>query len=274
MEHGRPFGVIAAALGCARDAPDERRATIANLISAHDSRDHGPLTVSSDPGLQFRVVDALCDLVESLAGDRPLVLALDDLQWADPSSLVTLGALARTALGMPVALIACCRPFPRPPAMLRLFESLEHAGLRRIELCHLGDGDVRDVVAEVVGATPGPGLLGVVAGASGNPLFVTELLNAIVEDGSLSTDGRACRGQRLGPATVSAVDHPGSAQLAPGRGDPGAQGRVLAGIDVLDHRARHGPGPAGHRRSSRPSRRSWPRGCSTSTGCCCGSATT
>ena len=76
MEHGRPFGVIAAALGCARDAPDGRRATIANLISAHDSRDHGPLTVSSDPGLQFRVVDALCDLVESLAigptaGPRP-----------------------------------------------------------------------------------------------------------------------------------------------------------------------------------------------------------
>ena len=192
MEHGRPFGVIAAALGCARDAPDGRRATIANLISAHDSRDHGPLTVSSDPGLQFRVVDALCDLVESLATDRPLVLALDDLQWADPSSLVTLGALARTALGMPVALIACCRPFPRPPAMLRLFESLEHAGLRRIELSQLEDGDVRDVVAEVVGATPGPGLLGVVAGASGNPLFVTELLNAIVEDGSLSTtDGHA-----------------------------------------------------------------------------------
>ena len=192
MEHGRPFGVIAAALGCARDAPDGRRATIANLISAHDGRDHGPLTVSSDPGLQFRVVDALCDLVESLATDRPLVLALDDLQWADPSSLVTLGALARTALGMPVALIACCRPFPRPPAMLRLFESLENAGLRRIELSQLEDGDVRDVVAEVVGATPGPGLLGVVAGASGNPLFVTELLNAIVEDGSLSTtDGHA-----------------------------------------------------------------------------------
>jgi DNA-binding CsgD family transcriptional regulator/tetratricopeptide (TPR) repeat protein len=192
MEHGRPFGVIAAALGCTRDAPDERRATIATLISTHDSRDHGPLTVSSDPGLQFRVVDALCDLVESLASDRPLVLALDDLQWADPSSLVTLGALARTALGMPVALIACCRPFPRPPAMLRLFESLEHAGLRRIELDQLGDGDVHDVVAEIVGATPGPGLLGVVAGASGNPLFVTELLNAIVEDGSLcTTDGHA-----------------------------------------------------------------------------------
>jgi DNA-binding CsgD family transcriptional regulator/tetratricopeptide (TPR) repeat protein len=192
MEQTRPFGVIAAALGCTRDAVDGRRAAIADLISAHDSRDHGPLTVSSDPGLQFRVVDALCDLTESLATDRPLVLALDDLQWADPSSLVTLGALARTAQGLPVALITCCRPFPRPPAMVRLWASLGHADLRRIELQQLADRDVRDVVAELVSATPGPGLLAVVAGAAGNPLFVTELLNAIMQEGSLhTTNGHA-----------------------------------------------------------------------------------
>ncbi len=84
MEQNRPFGVIAAALGCTRDAVDGRRAAIADLISTHDGRDQRPVTVSSDPGLQFRVVDALCDLVESLALERPLVLGLDDLQWADP----------------------------------------------------------------------------------------------------------------------------------------------------------------------------------------------
>jgi DNA-binding CsgD family transcriptional regulator/tetratricopeptide (TPR) repeat protein len=193
MEQHRPFGVITAALGCTRDAVDVRRAAIADLIYAHDGgRPQRTVTVSSDPGLQFRVVDAVCDLVESMASDRPLVLALDDLQWADPASLVTLGALARTGLGLPVALIGCCRPFPRPTAMRRLLESLDHADLHRIALHHLADDDVRDVVAELVSATPGPGLLGAVAGAAGNPLFVTELLNAIVQDGSLrTTDGQA-----------------------------------------------------------------------------------
>ncbi|HEX5088026.1 MAG TPA: AAA family ATPase [Nocardioides sp.] len=192
MEQSRPFGVIAAALGCVPGAEDGRRARIGGLISAHDGPDLAGPTVSSDPGLQFRVVDALCDLVESLAIDRPLVLGLDDLQWADPSSLVTLSALARTGLGLPVALIGCCRPFPRSPAMLRLMESLQHAELQRIEVGQLADRDVRDVVTELVGATPGPGLLAVVAGAAGNPLFVTELLNAIRQDGSLrTTDGHA-----------------------------------------------------------------------------------
>jgi DNA-binding CsgD family transcriptional regulator/tetratricopeptide (TPR) repeat protein len=202
MEQNRPFGVMAAALGCARGAADPRRAVIGDLISAHDSRDRPGLTVSSDPGLQFRVVDALCDLVESLALDRPLVLGLDDLQWADPSSLVTLGALARTGLGLPVALIGCSRPFPRSPAMLRLLESLERAELQRLMPGQLDDRDVRDVVTELVGATPGPGLLAVVAGAAGNPLFVTELLRAIRQEGSLrTTDGHAeLNGSALPPS--------------------------------------------------------------------------
>ena len=191
MEQNRPFGVIAAALGCVRGADDDQRAVIGDLISAHGGRDRSGPTVSSDPGLQFRVVDALCDLVETLALDRPLVLGLDDLQWADPSSLVTLGALARSGLGLPVALIGCRRPFPRPPALRRLLESLDHA-LERIELRQLDDRDVRDVVTELVGATPGSGLLAVVAGAAGNPLFITELLKAIRQEGSLrTTDGYA-----------------------------------------------------------------------------------
>jgi DNA-binding CsgD family transcriptional regulator/tetratricopeptide (TPR) repeat protein len=200
MERNRPFGVIAAALGCVRGAADERRAAIAELISGHDGRDRAAPTVSSDPGLQFRVVDALCDLVESVAIERPLVLALDDLQWADPSSLVTLGALARTGLGLPVALVCCRRPFPRPPALLRLLESL--GGMERLELRQLHEHDVREVVTELVGATPGPGLLAVVAGAAGNPLFVTELLKAITQEGSLRrTDGHAdVTGASLAPS--------------------------------------------------------------------------
>jgi DNA-binding CsgD family transcriptional regulator/tetratricopeptide (TPR) repeat protein len=192
MEQNRPFGVIAAALGCARGAADQRSAAIAELISTHDRSDGSTLTVSSDPGMQFRVVDALCDVVESWASEQPLVLGLDDLQWADPASLVTLAAIARSAVGLPVALIGCYRAFPQPPSLLRLLESLETvdgAELRRLVPAHLGARDVRDVVAELVGATPGPALLEVVAGAAGNPLFVTELLSAIAQDGSLLTVG-------------------------------------------------------------------------------------
>ena len=62
------------------------------------------------PGLHGREAD----LAEELAVDRPLVIGLDDLQWADQSSLLTLAALGRRLAGLPAALIACFRPSPRP----------------------------------------------------------------------------------------------------------------------------------------------------------------
>ena len=95
LERTRPFGLLAAALGCARSSADPRRAAIAGLLAAQGAGDQGPITVTSDPGLRFRVVDAFTDLVEELALAGPVVIGLDDLQWADPSSLLTLGALGR-----------------------------------------------------------------------------------------------------------------------------------------------------------------------------------
>jgi hypothetical protein len=43
-------------------------------------REQGPITVTSDPGLRFRVVDAITDLVEELALAGPVMIGLDDLQ--------------------------------------------------------------------------------------------------------------------------------------------------------------------------------------------------
>ena len=110
LERTRPFGLLAAALGCARSSPDPRRAAIAGLLAAQGTGDLGPITVTSDPGLRFRVVDAFTDLVEELALAGPVVLGLDDLQWADPSSLLTVGALARRLAGLAVGVIGCLRP--------------------------------------------------------------------------------------------------------------------------------------------------------------------
>ena len=187
LERSRPFGVIAEALGCVRSAADPQRAAIAALLAAHGQGDSGPITVTSDPGLQFRAVDALTDLAEELALRQPLVIGLDDLQWADPSSLLTLSALGRRLADLPVALLGCFRHLPRGPVLARVLDSLDRAGAARLTVRRLADGAVSGLVAETIGAEPGPALLAQVAGASGNPLFVTELLGALAQDGSLRT---------------------------------------------------------------------------------------
>jgi predicted ATPase len=79
LERTRPFGVWAHALRCSPSSADPRRAAIGTLLTPRTGA-HEPITVSSDPGLQFQVVDAVVDLVEDLAQDAPLVLGLDDLR--------------------------------------------------------------------------------------------------------------------------------------------------------------------------------------------------
>ena len=189
LERTRPFGLLAAAFGCARSSPDPRRAAIAGLLAAPAAGDQGPITVTSDPGLRFRAVDAFTDLVEELALAGPLVIGLDDLQWADPSSLLTLGVLARRLTGLPVGLIGCLRPFPRGAELDRLAGALEAAGGRHLVLRPLTGEAVTGLVAQAVAAEPGPRLLAQVSGAAGNPLFVTELLGALAQEGAITTAG-------------------------------------------------------------------------------------
>jgi Tetratricopeptide repeat len=142
--------------------------------------------------LQFQAVDAFLDLVEALAHRGPLVLGLDDLQWADPSSLLTLGALARRLTDSPVALIASLRPLPRSGELERALEALDAAGACHLALGQLGQEAVTELVAEAVAAEPGPRLMAEAAAAGGNPLFVTELVAALLHEGAIQVaDGRA-----------------------------------------------------------------------------------
>jgi tetratricopeptide (TPR) repeat protein len=191
LERTRPFGVPADAFACTGSSPDPRRRAIAGLLATRVG-DRGPLTVSSDPGLQFQAVDAFGDLIEALALRRTLVVALDDLQWADPSSLLTLASLGGRLADVPLGLIGCLRLLPRPAELERALETMAAGGARRLTLGPLGEDAVAELVAEVAAAQPGRRLLAEVAGTGGNPLFVTELVGALLQEGAIRTvDGRA-----------------------------------------------------------------------------------
>src|SRR6188472_2104700 len=192
LEQARPFGLVAGMFGCTRSAPDPRRAAIGELLARGDGGDRGPVTVTSDPGLQFRVVDAFADLAEELALDGPLVIGADDLHWADPSSLVTLGALAARLDGLPAAIIGCFRPAPAVTGLERLASGLEAAGGRHLSLRELDGRAVAELVTDAVGAAPGRRLQAGISGAAGNPLFVTELLGALAREQMITiADGQA-----------------------------------------------------------------------------------
>ena len=203
LERTRPFGAVADALGCARSSRDPRRAAIGELLATGGDGERNPITVTSDPGLRFRVVDALADLVEELALPGPLLIGLDDLQWADPSSLLTLSALSRRVEYLPVGLIACFRPAPRPAELDRLIAWLAAAAGRHLSLGGLTGEAVTDLVTDAVAAKPGRELLAGISGAAGNPLFVTEMVGALAQEGMIETSGgRAEVAQIILPPTL------------------------------------------------------------------------
>ncbi len=191
VERARPFGPLSEALGCAPGVDDPKRSEIVRLLIG-DPGVRGQFEVTRDPGVQFRIVDAFVDLVEEAALAGPVALALEDLHWADPSTVVTLRSVGRRLTYLPVALLASLRPVPRAPELEELVNALARDGAQRIALGPLPEEVVARLVAELVRAEPGPSLLEEVAGAAGNPLFVGELVKALDEEGSIRlVDGRA-----------------------------------------------------------------------------------
>ena len=128
--------------------------------------------------LRSRQLAALAAWVLASARTQPLVLAFEDLNWADPTSLDVLQALAERGAQAPLLIVATTRPEFRPPWKLR-----SHHGV--ISLAPLDAGEVARMVGEI--ATRHALSKEVIAGVSersgGVPLFVEEVTRLLLERG-------------------------------------------------------------------------------------------
>ncbi len=190
LEQTRPFAAIAEALGCDRPTADPRRQPIAALLSP--SLDEAPVTSASDPGRQYRIVDALVTLVEEEAVLGPVVVVIEDLHWADPATVATLDAMARRLRALPVMLVGTVRAVPRPPALAAFLTGLDRLGTVRVGLGPLDERASARLVGGVLGMEVGATLRERLAAAGGNPMYLIELAAALAADGSIEErDGAA-----------------------------------------------------------------------------------
>lgn len=188
MEQGRPFGLLLRALGCTPRSRDERRAKVAAILQGAP-RSEGDELLGTLAGDRFVVQDAIVELVEELAAEQTLLLAIDDAQWADAVSLTTLGVIARHCRSLPVGIVVACRPWPRPPDLDLLVERMLRIDHELLRLDGLGADDVDALVRGLLGAWPGPRLRASLAAAQGNPFYVRELVRHARDDGRLVVDG-------------------------------------------------------------------------------------
>ena len=111
---------------------------------------------------------ATLDLLRLLAAERPLVVALDDIQWLDQPSRDALAYALRRLGGVPVGLLTTCRPGVEP-----LGEP------ERIVLGPLSLGALQEVVRGRLGALNRPTLMRIYETCGGNPFFALELARAL-----------------------------------------------------------------------------------------------
>jgi len=165
------------ALGVRQPSVNARRTTIAGLLRGEVATDRG----ADVPAM---LAEQLIALTMDETTARPVVLVIDDLQWADSASVKLWGRLARTARQVPLLLIGMTRPAAQRDDLLALRRAVDEDN--RIQLAALPQATVAELAGTLAGGRPDNELLRLAAGAAGNPLYLTELFAALVRSGGIA----------------------------------------------------------------------------------------
>src|SRR5690606_2274125 len=109
--------------------------------------------LADDPDAErLRLFDAVADWLGAIARRRPVLLVLDDLQWADRSSLLLLRHLVETPPGERLLAVLTLRDEVEAPGPLHAVHALgieEH--IEQVEVAGLERDDVTALVAQALG---------------------------------------------------------------------------------------------------------------------------
>jgi hypothetical protein len=153
------------------------------LHAAFARVDLSPAPTSAPPPPTREEVAALMrEMIGAMCEERPLVLLLDDLQWADELTVAVLERMTSAWLSeRGVLLLATCRTHELRP---RLASILDSPGLTRVALGPLPEASLRDLVADMLGVgEPPEAIVGWIARrADGNPFVAAEYLRLVVSE--------------------------------------------------------------------------------------------
>jgi AAA ATPase-like protein len=170
-------------------------------LSADGANGAGPATTRHLEGERYVLVAAVCAALEIAAAQRPVLLILDDLHWADtPTLLVARGLLTapKPSASMVIATYRSTELTSGGPLAELVLDLAGEPGILRLELPGLEQTDVIAIARSLAGAElDDDGLLlarAVHEEAGGNPFFATEIMRHVSESGQMKRlDGRGAR---------------------------------------------------------------------------------
>jgi predicted ATPase/class 3 adenylate cyclase len=175
-------------------AGDLTQAHIEELLDGDDDAERiaarvaGAVGVGEQAGAVEETNWAVRRLLEQLAADRPLIVAFDDLQWAEPTFLELVEYLVGWSRDAPILVVCLARPelLDKHPAWLAVSPSSTS-----IRLDPLSEDEAESLLLELMRgeAELSVDLLArITQAAEGNPLFVEQMLAMIIEEGAPATE--------------------------------------------------------------------------------------
>ncbi|NGO43237.1 AAA family ATPase [Streptomyces ureilyticus] len=176
-------------------------ATLAHSATLALPADGAP---DGQPADMYGVMHGRYWLTASLAAERPLILAVDDLQWCDEASLRWFGFLLRRAEGLPVALLLTLRSEVEHARPDMLDEMADVASCLTVDVEPLTDDPVHDMLAEALASTPGPSLVErCMELTGGTPFLVRFVVHELRESAPVAGLSAAALGDGLGHGAVA-----------------------------------------------------------------------
>ena len=127
------------------------------------------------PAERYRLHHAIGALISELAAQRPVVLVLDDLHWADAASLELVAHLVRRPPPGPVLLVLAYRSNQAPPELLvALGAAARDGSLTQIELAALSESEAEELIGDIDASRRAA----ICRESGGNPFYLQELARA------------------------------------------------------------------------------------------------
>jgi ATP/maltotriose-dependent transcriptional regulator MalT len=143
-------------------------------------------SVAIDAGRRFWFLERLRDILEQRSRQTPLVIMLDDLQWADAVTLMALRTLCPQLDTSAVLWAFAHHPGQGSADLHRVLDRFLARNARRLSLTALDSDDALELATDVLGCEPSAKARALIADTRGSPFLITELLRSAVEENILA----------------------------------------------------------------------------------------